>query len=363
MYVNASNFRLICFVFSFCLLRIFGLSIPRAITVTMTSKNFLSLNSEFAIDGGITDENLEYLTQHFKGALYVATDNQSGDSADTGIPGAYAAVATRFPGASYHVPLDPNDPAYQPNCLELGTPAIIKKYVEFERALDSLPRPTVIICKSNRRAGAVLATYMCVKEGKSNVHAIEHGKDLAFHGAPGLVAWSNAVLTTLVPPHTQSSKARASLIFRQMYEPESSTYTYLLGDQVTKEAILIDPVLETVERDLSIINSLGLKLTYALNTHCHADHITGTGKLKGLVPGMKSVIARASGADADVHIDEGAKINFGSRHVIGLSTSGHTNGCFTYILDDFSMVFTGDAVLIHGCGRTDFQVNKYHLNH
>jgi sulfur dioxygenase len=72
----------------------------------------------------------------------------------------------------------------------------------------------------------------------------------------------------------------AGLIFRQLFEKESSTYTYLLADTVSKEAVLIDPVVETAERDAALCKDLGLKLVYGLNTHCHADHVTGTGKLK-----------------------------------------------------------------------------------
>eukprot|EP00604_Paraphysomonas_vestita_P001957 CAMPEP_0174821708 /NCGR_PEP_ID=MMETSP1107-20130205/9211_1 /TAXON_ID=36770 /ORGANISM="Paraphysomonas vestita, Strain GFlagA" /LENGTH=211 /DNA_ID=CAMNT_0016039029 /DNA_START=120 /DNA_END=756 /DNA_ORIENTATION=+ len=123
----------------------------------------------------------------------------------------------------------------------------------------------------------------------------------------------------------------------------------------SKIAILIDPVLETAERDAQIITELGLELKYALNTHCHADHVTGTGKLKTLLPGTKSVIAELSTADADVKINDGDRIEFGSRFITGISTPGHTAGCFSYVLDDNSMIFTGDALLIRGCGRTDFQ--------
>ena len=93
-------------------------------------------------------------------------------------------------------------------------------------------------------------------------------KGLSYVGSAGFVAWSSAVVTQLRKP-------MVPLLFRQMYEAESSTYTYLLADEQTKEAILIDPVLETVERDLGIIKNLGLTLKYMLNTHCHADHITG----------------------------------------------------------------------------------------
>ncbi|XP_053547184.1 persulfide dioxygenase ETHE1, mitochondrial [Bombina bombina] len=149
--------------------------------------------------------------------------------------------------------------------------------------------------------------------------------------------------------------ASKGLIFRQLFEPVSCTYTYLLADKATKEAVLIDPVLETAKRDAKIITDLGLKMVYAANTHCHADHITGTGTLKKLLPGCKSVIAKDSGALADIHIQEGDLINFGNFSLEARSTPGHTDGCLTYVLNDKSMAFTGDALLIRGCGRTDFQ--------
>ena len=146
------------------------------------------------------------------------------------------------------------------------------------------------------------------------------------------------------------------LLFRQLFDTAgSSTYTYLLADEGSGEAILIDPVLEMVDRDLGIVSELGLKLTMAINTHCHADHITGTGEIKKRVPGVKSAIAAASGAAADVKLSPGDKVVFGGRHVSVRATPGHTDGCVSYVMDDESMVFTGDALLIRGCGRTDFQ--------
>ncbi|XP_030638045.1 persulfide dioxygenase ETHE1, mitochondrial [Chanos chanos] len=145
------------------------------------------------------------------------------------------------------------------------------------------------------------------------------------------------------------------VIFRQLFEPVSSTYTYLLADTETKEAVLIDPVLETVDRDLKLIDELGLKLKLAVNTHCHADHITGTGLLKKKVFGLKSAISKHSGAAADVMLSEGDRVTFGKHHLTVRETPGHTDGCVTYVTDDQSMAFTGDALLIRGCGRTDFQ--------
>ncbi|KAK3261256.1 hypothetical protein CYMTET_29827 [Cymbomonas tetramitiformis] len=147
------------------------------------------------------------------------------------------------------------------------------------------------------------------------------------------------------------------IIFRQLFDTSGScTYTYLLGDPGAKEAILIDPVLEMVERDLAVVDDLGLELKYVLNTHCHADHITGSGAIKNLRPTVKSMIAEASGARADIHLQPGETVHFGDRHIEARATPGHTDGCMTFVSrDNGGMAFTGDALLIRGCGRTDFQ--------
>uniref|UniRef100_A0A1A9UIZ4 Persulfide dioxygenase ETHE1, mitochondrial n=1 Tax=Glossina austeni TaxID=7395 RepID=A0A1A9UIZ4_GLOAU len=143
--------------------------------------------------------------------------------------------------------------------------------------------------------------------------------------------------------------------FRQLFDLESSTYTYLLADLNTHEAVIIDPVLEQAKRDAQLVKELGLKLKYAMNTHMHADHITGTGWLKQLLPGCISVISTASGAKADKHISEGDSVVFGRHKIDTLATPGHTNGCITYVVHEQGCVFTGDTLLIRGCGRTDFQ--------
>jgi sulfur dioxygenase len=143
--------------------------------------------------------------------------------------------------------------------------------------------------------------------------------------------------------------------FRQLFDTASSTYTYLLADITTKEAVIIDPVLEHAKRDAQLVNDLGFTLKYALNTHMHADHVTGTGYLKQLLPGTKSVISSSSGARADKFLHPDEKVDFG-RHVLqAVSTPGHTNGCMTFIVHEQGIAFTGDALLIRGCGRTDFQ--------
>lgn len=144
-------------------------------------------------------------------------------------------------------------------------------------------------------------------------------------------------------------------LFRQLFDKDSSTYTYLLADVNNREAVIIDPVLEHAERDAQLIKDLGLTLKFAMNTHMHADHVTGTGLLKKLVPGSKSLISKCSGAQADIYVDEGQDVEFGRHRLEVRATPGHTNGCVTYVCHEQGMAFTGDALLIRGCGRTDFQ--------
>ena len=140
-----------------------------------------------------------------------------------------------------------------------------------------------------------------------------------------------------------------------MFEPESSTYTYLLADRQSKVAVVIDPVRETVERDLEVLRDLGLTLTHILETHVHADHVTGADELRKRT-GAKTVVSARGGVPcADVLIDDGAIIHFGAHALEVRATPGHTDGCVTYVLGDHTMAFTGDAVLIRGAGRTDFQ--------
>ncbi|XP_040580897.1 persulfide dioxygenase ETHE1, mitochondrial [Lepeophtheirus salmonis] len=157
-------------------------------------------------------------------------------------------------------------------------------------------------------------------------------------------------MSPLIAPKWQSN-----VFFRQLFDQDSWTYTYLLADIDSKEALLIDPVIEKANRDLDIIKDYGLTLKYCLNTHVHADHITGSGLLKKLSPGVKSIISKQSGADADIHVEEGDKIQLGVIELDVHNTPGHTNGCITFVSHDSSCAFTGDAILIRGCGRTDFQ--------
>lgn len=145
------------------------------------------------------------------------------------------------------------------------------------------------------------------------------------------------------------------MLFRQLFDPQSATYTYLLADTVAGEAVLIDPVYEQVRRDSALLEELGLTLLYTLETHVHADHVTGAWLLRQR-HGNKIALSSHSGAEgADRLLDQGDTIAFGERYLSVRETPGHTAGCLTYVLDNEEMAFTGDCLLIRGCGRTDFQ--------
>lgn len=143
------------------------------------------------------------------------------------------------------------------------------------------------------------------------------------------------------------------MLFRQLFEPISSTYTYLLGCETSGQALLIDPVLPTWERDLQVLQSLGLKLRYTVETHIHADHITSAHKLKQLVgsqivgPGLDQLPC------TDIFLEHAQPLTLGSIALQPLHTPGHTDNHFAFHCAD--RVFSGDALLIDACGRTDFQ--------
>jgi glyoxylase-like metal-dependent hydrolase (beta-lactamase superfamily II)/rhodanese-related sulfurtransferase len=145
------------------------------------------------------------------------------------------------------------------------------------------------------------------------------------------------------------------MIFRQLFDPVSSTYTYLLADPGTREALLIDPVFEQVRRDLALLRELDLKLVATLETHVHADHVTGAWLLQQRTGSRIGLAAAAGAAGADRLLSPGDRIAFGPRWLEARATPGHTDGCMSFVLDDQRMAFTGDALLIRGCGRTDFQ--------
>jgi sulfur dioxygenase len=144
-----------------------------------------------------------------------------------------------------------------------------------------------------------------------------------------------------------------NLIFRQLFDYDTWTYTYLLADTVSKEAILIDTVKEQAERDLGILRELGLKLKYVLDTHVHADHVTGAAKLRAAT-GAKTGLSKTAGvACADLALEDGQELSFGNFKIKALATPGHTDTCMSYYSE--GMVFTGDTLFVRDVGRTDFQ--------
>jgi sulfur dioxygenase len=145
------------------------------------------------------------------------------------------------------------------------------------------------------------------------------------------------------------------LIFRQLVDPPSSTYTYLLADSRTSQAVLIDTVFEQARRDAALLGELGLQLCYTLETHTHADHVTGAWMLKRQFGSRIAVPSSGGATGADRGLAHGDRIDFGGRHLTVRATPGHTDGCLTFVLDDETMAFTGDCLLIRGSGRTDFQ--------
>ena len=143
------------------------------------------------------------------------------------------------------------------------------------------------------------------------------------------------------------------MIFRQLFEPVSSTYTYLLGCEDTGQAILIDPVINAIDLELAELARLDLTLACTLETHIHADHITAALHLKQRVGCKIAAPAIDRLPCVDTGIVEGTPLRVGGLELRPLHTPGHTDGHFSYVLED--RVFTGDALLIDGCGRTDFQ--------
>src|SRR5690606_27271379 len=142
------------------------------------------------------------------------------------------------------------------------------------------------------------------------------------------------------------------MIFRPFFDADTSTYTYLIGDPKTRKAVLIDPVLEQVDRDLQFVKELGLELSHVFETHVHADHVTGAGLLRERT-GCIVVGGKGGASCADRHVEHDEVIEVGELRFRALATPGHTRDSFSFYID--GMVFTGDTLFVRGTGRTDFQ--------
>lgn len=146
-----------------------------------------------------------------------------------------------------------------------------------------------------------------------------------------------------------------SSLFRQLFDPASSTFSYLLGDTATGEAVLLDPVVEQARRDEALVRELGFSLVWTCETHIHADHVTAASVLRDRL-GSRIAVAKESGATgADRYLSDGDTVAFGEQHLRVMATPGHTSGCLTFVCDDETRAFTGDCLLVRGTGRTDFQ--------
>jgi sulfur dioxygenase len=142
------------------------------------------------------------------------------------------------------------------------------------------------------------------------------------------------------------------MLIRQLFDPETSTYTYLVADEGTRRAALIDPVRERLDRDLALLRELDLELSYVLETHVHADHVTSAGRLADLT-GAKTVVGERGAACGDIHVEHGDVLPLGETRIEVLETPGHTDDSLSFRVDDH--VFTGDCLLVRGTGRADFQ--------
>jgi len=156
--------------------------------------------------------------------------------------------------------------------------------------------------------------------------------------------------------------SEAGYVIHQLLDTQGSfTFTYLVGCKSSREALLIDPVLGMQERDLALAGELGFKIKYVVNTHCHADHVTAGSAIKKLLPEVRTIISEASGAAADMKLKDGDRIEIGQYALEAMATPGHTDGCMTFVLrgpGEPQAAFTGDTLLIRGCGRTDFQAGN-----
>ena len=142
------------------------------------------------------------------------------------------------------------------------------------------------------------------------------------------------------------------MLFRQLFDAESSTYTYLLADEASRKALLIDPVREQIPRDLTVLRELDLQLEYVLDTHVHADHVTAAGSLRAQT-GARTVAGKRGPSCADVQVQAGDELHLGGLTISVLETPGHTDDSVSYRVGEH--LFTGDALMIRAAGRTDFQ--------
>jgi glyoxylase-like metal-dependent hydrolase (beta-lactamase superfamily II)/rhodanese-related sulfurtransferase len=168
------------------------------------------------------------------------------------------------------------------------------------------------------------------------------------------------MVATSASPLLLAAAGGGALLFRQLFDAPTGTFTYLLADVPSGVGVLIDPVFEQHERDLSLIRELGIALVASIDTHAHADHVTGSWLMHAATGCAIALAAAARAENVTQPLQHGDRISFGGRHLEVRSTPGHTDGCVSFVLDDQSMAFSGDALLVRGCGRCDFQQGNAH---
>ena len=157
-----------------------------------------------------------------------------------------------------------------------------------------------------------------------------------------------------------SAAGGGSLLFRQLFDGDTGSFTYLLADVPSRQGVIIDTVFEQHDRDLALINELGIELVASIDTHAHADHVTGSWLMHEASGCAIGLAAAARAENVTLPLAHGDRLTFGGRWLEVRATPGHTNGCLSFVLDDQSLAFSGDALLVRGCGRCDFQQGNAH---
>lgn len=302
---------------------------------------------EFLLAGRVRPEAIETIATHVKSWIDLLTENemQEDDGARMQALKSLGVAVEQHP------------------CNSQTDEAGAEKLLE---AMARLPRPTMISCRSGNRAGSALLLFLAKQRGctAETAHQLATDMDLKF--------WTRCTSCgpqrDWVLKQLPNGKVMAPLlqkthgsVVQQLFDPVSCTFTYLIGCLSCKTALLIDPVLEQQHRDLAMVDELGFDLRFVLNTHVHADHVTSGGNIKKERPTVHTIISEVSQAKSDFRVRHGDSIRLGMLELEVRATPGHTAGCLSYFLrpssshDGPGMVFTGDALLIHGCGRTDFQ--------
>ena len=202
-------------------------------------------------------------------------------------------------------------------------------------AVKTLPRPLLIECNSAVRASLAVLLWLARQRGYTGASAELLAQDLQLDilKKPEILDWMKSYL-----PQLNAGDGKADPLIsnssevRQLYDPASSTLTYLITCPDTNEGILLDPVVEQKVRDLAIIRELGVTLKYVVNTHCHADHITSASMIQKEFPDVRTIISDASGAKADIHLKDGDQVQVGNLSLDVRATPGHTDGCVSFVL-------------------------------